>query len=121
MELRLLDSDFLWHLQALKQERRSSTYLENIINKAQKSKAGLEMAIITVDRNDHLDWWSKVSESLLGLRCPEDRRLPVTNLIRDPSFTECLGRNVYDKPLHISVSSDNSKKSEIKIALFGEN
>ena len=62
--------DGIYRLQ--KQERRASAYLENIVNKAQESSAALEMAIIMVDRNNNLDWWNKATESLLGLRYPED-------------------------------------------------
>ena len=111
--------DGIYRLQ--KQERRASAYLENIVNKAQESSAALEMAIIMVDRNNNLDWWNKATESLLGLRYPEDRRLPVTNLIRDPAFTAYFGRNVYDEPLHINAPGDSGKRLEIQIALFGEN
>ncbi len=111
--------DGIYRLQ--KQERRASAYLENIVNKAQESSAALEMAIIMVDRNNNLDWWNKATESLLGLRYPEDRRLPVTNLIRDPAFTAYFGRNVYDEPLNINAPGDSGKRLEIQIALFGEN
>ncbi len=111
--------DGIYRLQ--KQERRASAYLENIVNKAQESSAALEMAIIMVDRNNNLDWWNKATESLLGLRYPEDRRLAVTNLIRDPEFTAYVGRNVYDEPLHINAPGDSGKRLEIQIALFGEN
>ena len=111
--------DGIYRLQ--KQERRASAYLENIVNKAQESSAALEMAIIMVDRHNKLDWWNKATESLLGLRYPEDRLLPVTNLIRDPKFTEYFSRNVYDEPLHINSPGDNGKRLEIQIALFGEN
>lgn len=111
--------DGIYRLQ--KQERRASAYLENIVNKAQESSAALEMAIIMVDRNNNLDWWNKATESLLGLRYPEDRQLPVTNLIRDPAFTAYFGRNVYDEPLHINAPGDSGKRLEIQIALFGEN
>ena len=111
--------DGIYRLQ--KQERRASAYLENIVNKAQESSAALEMAIIMIDRNNNLDWWNKATESLLGLRYPEDRRLPVTNLIRDPAFTAYFGRNVYDEPLHINAPGDSGKRLEIQIALFGEN
>ena len=111
--------DGIYRLQ--KQERRASAYLENIVNKAQESSAALEMAIIMVDRNNTLDWWNEATESLLGLRYPEDRRLPVTNLIRDPAFTAYFGRNVYDEPLNINAPGDSDKRLEIQIALFGEN
>ena len=111
--------DGIYRLQ--KQERRASAYLENIVNKAQESSAALEMAIIMVDRHNNLDWWNKSTELLLGLRFPSDRRLPVTNLIRDPAFTEYFGRNVYDEPLHINAPGDSGKRLEIQIALFGEN
>lgn len=111
--------DGIYRLQ--KQERRASAYLENIVNKAQESSAALEMAVIMIDRQNNLDWWNQASESLLGLRYPQDRRQPVTNLIRDPRFFEYFSGNAYDEPLKLSAPGDSGRVLEFQIALFGEN
>lgn len=111
--------DGIYRLQ--KQERRASAYLENIVNKAQESSAALEMAVIMIDRQNNLDWWNQASESLLGLRYPQDRRQPVTNLIRDPRFSEYFSGNAYDEPLKLNAPGDSGRVLEFQIALFGEN
>ena len=111
--------DGIYRLQ--KQERRASAYLENIVNKAQESSAALEMAVIMIDRQNNLDWWNQASESLLGLRYPQDRRQPVTNLIRDPRFAEYFSGSAYDEPLKLNAPRDSGRVLEFQIALFGEN
>lgn len=111
--------DGIYRLQ--KQERRASAYLENIVNKAQESSAALEMAVIMIDRQNNLDWWNQASESLLGLRYPQDRRQPVTNLIRDPRFSEYFSGNAYEEPLKLNAPGDSGRVLEFQIALFGEN
>ena len=78
--------DGIYKLQ--KKERESSIYLENIFEKAQASSAALEIAVIMIDTNGNLDWWNRASKDLLGLQYPKDSSQPVTNLIRDPRFTE---------------------------------
>lgn len=111
--------DGIYRLQ--KQERRASAYLENIVNKAQESSAALEMAVIMIDRQNNLDWWNQASESLLGLRYPQDRRQPVTNLIRDPRFAEYFSGSAYDEPLKLGAPGDTDRVLEFQIALFGRN
>ncbi len=110
--------DGIYRLQ--KQERKASAYLENIINKAQESSAALEMAVIVIDKQNNLDWWNRASESMLGLKYPQDRKLPVTNLIRNPRFAEYFHTENYDDPLKISAPGDSKKMLEYQIALFGE-
>jgi two-component system phosphate regulon sensor histidine kinase PhoR len=110
--------DGIYRLQ--KQERKASAYLENIINKAQESSAALEMAVIVIDKQNNLDWWNRASESMLGLKYPQDRKLPVTNLIRNPRFAEYFHTEIYDEPLKISAPGDSRKMLEYQIALFGE-
>ena len=110
--------DGIYRLQ--KQERKASEYLENIINKAQESSAALEMAVIMIDQQNNLDWWNRAAETLLGLKYPEDRNQPVTNLLRDPRFAEYFSSESYDEPLKLNAPGDNTKVLEFQIALFGE-
>ncbi len=111
--------DGIYRLQ--KQERRASAHLESIVNKAQDASAALEMAVIMIDHQNNLDFWNLAGETLLGLRYPQDRRQPVTNLIRDPRFAEYFEKKDYEQPLKLSAPGDSSKMLEYQIALFGEN
>lgn len=110
--------DGIYRLQ--KQERRASAYLENILHKAQESSAALEMAVVMINRHNNLDWWNRASETLLGLRYPQDRGQSITNLIRDPQFSEYFSSENYDEPLKINAPGDNFQVLEFQIAVFGK-
>ena len=110
--------DGIYRLQ--KQERRASAHLENILNKAQESSAALEIAVVMINRSNNLDWWNRASETLLGLHYPQDRGQPISNLVRDPQFSEYFNSEKYDVPLKLNAPRDNSKILEFQIALFGK-
>jgi len=111
--------DGIYRLQ--KQERRSSSYLATIVDKAQESSAALEMAVVMINRQGNLDWWNFAAEKLLGLQHPKDRNQSITNLIRNPSFSEYFHSENYDETLKMEAPGESSKILEFQIALFGEN
>lgn len=111
--------DGIYRLQ--KQERRANSYLANIIDKAQESSAALEMAVVMINRQGNLDWWNFAAEKLLGLQFPKDRNQSITNLIRNPSFSEYFHSENYDETLKMEAPGESSKILEFQIALFGEN
>ncbi len=110
--------DGIYRLQ--KQERRASAHLESLLNKAQESSAALEMGIVMINRHNNLDWWNRASESLLGLRHPQDRGQSITNLIRDPQFYEYFHSEKYDEPLKLNAPGDSTQILEYQIATFGK-
>lgn len=110
--------DGIYRLQ--KRERKASAYLESIIDKAQESSAALEMGVIMINKYNNLDWWNRASESLLGLKYPQDRNQSVTNLIRNPEFTEYFYNENYGETLKVPVSGSSDQVLEFQIALFGE-
>ena len=111
--------DGIYRLQ--KQERRASSYLANIVDKAQESSAALEMAVVMINKQGNLDWWNFAAEKLLGLQHPKDRNQSITNLIRNPSFAEYFHSENYDETLKMEAPGESNKILEFQIALFGEN
>ena len=111
--------DGIYRLQ--KQERRASSYLANIVDKAQESSAALEMAVVMINKQGNLDWWNFAAKKLLGLQHPKDRNQSITNLIRNPSFAEYFHSENYDEPLKMDAPGESSKILEFQITLFGEN
>ena len=111
--------DGIYRLQ--KQERRASSYLANIVDKAQESSAALEMAVVMINKQGNLDWWNFAAERLLGLQHPKDRNQSITNLIRNPSFAEYFHSENYDETLKMEAPGESNKILEFQIALFGEN
>lgn len=111
--------DGIYRLQ--KQERRANSYLANIIDKAQESSAALEMAVVMINKQGNLDWWNLAAEELLGLQYPKDRHQSITNLIRDPRFSDYFHHESYDETLKMEAPGESNKVLEFQIALFGEN
>ncbi len=111
--------DGIYRLQ--KQERRASSYLANIIDKAQESSAALEMAVVMINKQGNLDWWNFAAENLLGLQYPKDRYQSITNLIRNPKFSEYFHNENYAETLKMEAPGESSQILEFQIALFGEN
>ena len=64
--------DGIYRLQ--KQERRASSYLANIIDKAQESSAALEMAVVMINKQSNLDWWNLAAEEVTGLPIPQGQK-----------------------------------------------
>lgn len=110
--------DGIYRLQ--KQERRASSYLANIIDKAQESSAALEMAVVMINKQSNLDWWNLAAEKLLGFQFPKDRNQSITNLIRDPRFSDYFYNEIYDDTLKMDAPGESNKVLEFQIALFGE-
>lgn len=111
--------DGIYRLQ--KQERRANSYLANIIDKAQESSAALEMAVVLINKQGNLDWWNLAAEELLGFQYPKDRYQSITNLVRDPRFSDYFHNEIYEETLKMDAPGKNNKVLEFQIALFGEN
>lgn len=103
------------------QERRANSYLANIIDKAQESSAALEMAVVMINKQGNLDWWNFAAENLLGFQYSKDRNQSITNLVRNPRFSEYFHSEKYDETLKMEAPGESSKILEFQIALFGEN
>ncbi len=111
--------DGIYRLQ--KQERKASSYLANIIDKAQESSSALEMAVIMINKQGNLDWWNFAAEKLLGFQYPKDRNQSITNLLRDPRFSEYFHNGIYDETFKMKAPGESNKVLDFQIALFGEN
>ena len=103
-----------------RQEQKTRNYLESIIRKAQESSAALEIAVIMIDQQGSLVWWNLAGTRLLGFQYPRDQGHPVTNLVRDPRFSQYFHDADYSEPLKLPAPGDNSRTLEFEIALFGE-
>jgi two-component system phosphate regulon sensor histidine kinase PhoR len=56
---------------------------------------------------------------LLGLESPRDNGLRVTNLVRDPDFTDYLARRDYAEPLEIDSPASPDHTMSLQIVPFG--
>ncbi|MBL4820758.1 MAG: phosphate regulon sensor histidine kinase PhoR [Gammaproteobacteria bacterium] len=101
-------------------ERKASAEIQHILDRAQKSVAALDIAVVMIDKAGNLEWWNNAAETFLGIRYPEDRGQTATNLIRSPHFSEYFASEVYPEPLRITSPVNNNIMLELQITLFGE-
>ena len=110
--------DGIYRLQ--RRERDAVQYLKSILDKAQESSAALEIAVVMISAKDHLSWWNKAAETLLGFRTEQDQQQTVTNLLREPRFIEYFEKRLYAEPLRITSPINKKQMLEFQITLFGE-
>ena len=109
--------DNIYHLQRRDQKARDR--LQAVIDRVQESTAALKDAVIMLDRDGNLEWWNLAAENLLGLQTPQDSGQPMTNLIRDPRFSEYLDRNNYFEPLELPSPISNRRRLQFHITQYG--
>ncbi len=120
------DSSGLWgelytrleHL--FKKEQRAQADLHAIISRARESVNALSDGVILVDQDDHLEWYNHAAEQFLGLRANKDIGHPLTNLIRDPSFSAYLQKNAFKDPIELSSPKDDNQILQFLITEFGQ-
>lgn len=93
--------------------------LRNVIHRFQQSSAALSDAIVIIDAQNHLEWWNRAAEKLLGMKTQTDRGRSVMNLLRDPRFVRYYRKNMYDDPLQLTSPIQKDTVLEYRITRFG--
>ncbi|HSX86817.1 MAG TPA: phosphate regulon sensor histidine kinase PhoR [Pseudomonas sp.] len=109
--------DSIYHLQRRDQKARDR--LQAVIDRVQESTAALKDAVIMLDRDGNLEWWNLAAEHLLGLKTPQDGGQPITNLVRDPRFSEYLESNNYAEPLELPSPTNDRRRLQFHITQYG--
>ena len=79
-------------------------------------------ATLVIDSNDVISWFNDSAVQLLGLQTPADRGQAVTNLIREPAFSDWL--SIQDKlqsTLDITCPTDDNIVLQISAVRFRKN
>lgn len=84
-------------------ERLRQRELGRIVRRFRKSSAALPDGVVVLDDAFRIDWFNDSAKSLLGLKKKKDVGQRVSNLIRDPSFSDYLSSNDYSRPLEIAI------------------
>lgn len=108
----------LYRRQRAAQERETS--LRGVIRRFQQSSAALNDAIVIIDQHNHLEWWNRSAETLLGFKTKSDRRKSILNLLRDPRFVRYYRKGQYQEPLELVSPRDPNMTLLYNIIQFGE-
>ena len=102
-----------------KRQQLRTQSLRNVIHRFQQSSAALSDAIVIIDSQNHLEWWNRAAEHLLGMKVQTDRGRSVMNLLRDPRFVRYYRKGQYDDPLQLNSPISDDKVLEYRITRFG--
>ena len=110
--------DGIYRLQ--KQHSRSRQKLSAVIERIQKSTSAMNDGVVMIDQQSCLEWWNPAAEQLLGLKMSGDQGQQVTNLVRDPRFSDYFEQWRYQKPLEIPSPINDDHQLQFNITVFGK-
>lgn len=105
-----------------KQNRKRNRQYQEVIDDFRGMADAFPDATLVIDKNDVISWFNDSAVQLLGLKSPADRGLAVTNLIREPAFSDWL--SVHDKlqsTLEITCPNDDNITLQISAVRFRKN
>ena len=103
-----------------KRQIQRTQSLRKVIHRFQQSSAALSDAIVIIDAQNHLEWWNRAAEKLLGMKAQTDRGRSVMNLLREPRFVRYYRKNQYDDPLQLTSPVQKDTVLEYRITRFGD-
>lgn len=109
--------DGIYRLQ--KREKIAQAELQSIIDRAQDSVTALNDGVVIIEGDGTLEWWNPAAERLLGLRWPQDKDQPVTNLLRDPRFTRYFAEADFSRTLDMPSPRSDELQVQVQITVFG--
>ncbi|KAB0547154.1 phosphate regulon sensor histidine kinase PhoR [Pseudomonas argentinensis] len=109
--------DSIYHLQRRNQRARGR--LQAVIDRVQESTAALRDAVIMLDSQGNLEWWNQASETLLGLKTPQDSGQSITNLVRDPRFKDYFERGIFLEPLDLPSPVNPRRQLQLNLTRYG--
>lgn len=105
-----------------KQNRKRNRQYQEVIDDFRGMADAFPDATLVIDKNDAISWFNDSAVQLLGLQDPADRGQAVTNLIREPAFSDWL--SVHDKlqgTLEIACPMDDNITLQISAVRFRKN
>ncbi|MBT8073599.1 MAG: DUF3329 domain-containing protein, partial [Xanthomonadales bacterium] len=104
-----------------KLNRKRSRQYQQVIDDFTGMTDAFPDATLVIDRHDIINWFNDSAVRLLDLKAPADRGQTVTNLIRDPAFSDWLA--VQDKltsTLDITCPGDDNIILQLSAVHFGK-
>ena len=105
-----------------KLNRKRYEQYQTVIDDFQGMADAFPDATIVIDSGGMITWFNDQAVQLLGLQDPADRGQAVTNLIREPGFTDWLAvQDKVESKLEIPCPVDDNITLQISVARFRKN
>ena len=105
-----------------KQNRKRNLQFQEVIDDFRGMADAFPDATLVIDKNDVISWFNDSAVQLLDLKDPDDRGQAVTNLIREPAFSDWL--SIHDQlqsTLNIACPTDDNISLQISAVRFRKN
>ena len=104
-------------------QRQNSTRqnsLEELVNQFNEMTAALPDAVIVLKLSGEIQSSNQAADDLLHINPDGDAYSRITQLFRDPSFTEYFLAGKFDEPLEVQATATGEKELSIRIIPFSE-
>lgn len=94
--------------------------LEELVSQFNDMTAALPDAVIVLKPSGEIQSSNRAAHELLQIDPNNDTHTRITQLFRDPSFTEYFFSGRYDEPLEVQATTSGERELSIRVIPFGE-
>ena len=94
--------------------------LQELINQYKQMISALPDAVVVMGNNGEILSANQAANDLLHIDLEQDKNTRITQLVRDPAFTNYFNVGKFDDPLEIRGSSATEPELSVRIIPFGE-
>ncbi|HEX7043118.1 MAG TPA: phosphate regulon sensor histidine kinase PhoR [Burkholderiales bacterium] len=103
----------------VRQTARRTDELTDALRRFQSAAAAMPDGVVILSEHDEIEWANPSAALLLGIEYPRDRGIRLSNLVRDPAFTEYYARGDFSEPIDMSSPADPGLSVALQIVPFG--
>ncbi len=103
-----------------KSEKKRKKRYKDLLNRINTAIAALPDAAVVLNAAKRIEWANDGAKTLLGIDKKRDAETLISNLIRDPAFTEYLNDPDPKKELEIASPLNHKKNISIRLTPFGK-
>jgi two-component system phosphate regulon sensor histidine kinase PhoR len=106
-----------------KQQREataSGERLQSTVDYLLESFSAMRDGVVIVETGGEIRWCNEAAQTLLALRHPDDIGQAITNLVREPEFSNYLASNDYAEPLVYATGGQVKRHLQVVITRFAE-
>lgn len=106
-----------------KKQRALEKHVDLNLYKSEQFKAASMLipdAIVSLDQQNHIEWFNTVSKSLLGIR-KQDKGSKIETVVRQTEFVQYLKQADFSKPLTVNSSYRHGRTYEMQVINYFDN
>lgn len=106
-----------------KQQRQavaSEERLQSTVDYLLESFAAMRDGVVIVETDGGIRWCNEAAQNLLSLRYPDDIGQAMTNLVREPEFSDYLNAEEFAEPLVFATGGQVQRHLQVVVTRFAE-